>query len=370
MLPAGPTVTDVLANAAFYYGLVRALAEDARPVWTRLPFAVGGRELRRRLPLRHRRRAAVAGAAARRRRHPGARGQARTRRTAAARRRRARRVGRRAGRPGPLPRHHRGAVPAAASTARPGRSTPTTGRWRRGSAREAALAATTRRYRELMHQGEPVHTWPMGFPDGPERGVPPGRVAHRGARCRGEPRRTGRARARCPAASRHSPASGRQDVHGCQDSWERPSAMTASEDHGLDVGGVVHLVARHRRSPSAISPYLVACRRPGLPRSRSAAPVSLGSVSFRNCAIEVGRARWCRGPCWQPSVRTTTALNLPLAYVGGLPPCRRPASCRTDRSSPSTTGLSAPIAAESRSRWVPPSFTGAPSAGRPLPVQR
>ncbi len=38
VLPAGPTVTDVLANAAFYYGLVRALAEESRPVWTRLPF--------------------------------------------------------------------------------------------------------------------------------------------------------------------------------------------------------------------------------------------------------------------------------------------------------------------------------------------
>ncbi|MFE9423855.1 glutamate-cysteine ligase family protein [Kitasatospora sp. NPDC006697] len=39
-LPAGPTVADTLANAAFYYGLVRALAEQPRPVWNRLPFAV------------------------------------------------------------------------------------------------------------------------------------------------------------------------------------------------------------------------------------------------------------------------------------------------------------------------------------------
>jgi gamma-glutamyl:cysteine ligase YbdK (ATP-grasp superfamily) len=38
VLPAGPTVTDVLANAAFYYGVVRALAEAARPLWQRLPF--------------------------------------------------------------------------------------------------------------------------------------------------------------------------------------------------------------------------------------------------------------------------------------------------------------------------------------------
>jgi gamma-glutamylcysteine synthetase len=39
VLPAGPTVADVLANAAFYYGLVRALARQARPVWRVLPFA-------------------------------------------------------------------------------------------------------------------------------------------------------------------------------------------------------------------------------------------------------------------------------------------------------------------------------------------
>jgi gamma-glutamyl:cysteine ligase YbdK (ATP-grasp superfamily) len=40
VLPAGPTVTDVLANTAFYYGLVRSLAEESRPIWTRLPFEV------------------------------------------------------------------------------------------------------------------------------------------------------------------------------------------------------------------------------------------------------------------------------------------------------------------------------------------
>jgi gamma-glutamyl:cysteine ligase YbdK (ATP-grasp superfamily) len=38
VLPAGPTVADVLANAAFYYGLVRALAETERPVWTQMSF--------------------------------------------------------------------------------------------------------------------------------------------------------------------------------------------------------------------------------------------------------------------------------------------------------------------------------------------
>ncbi|POM26018.1 Carboxylate-amine ligase YbdK [Actinomadura rubteroloni] len=38
VLPAGPTAADVLANGAFYYGLVRTLAEEERPVWTRMSF--------------------------------------------------------------------------------------------------------------------------------------------------------------------------------------------------------------------------------------------------------------------------------------------------------------------------------------------
>jgi gamma-glutamyl:cysteine ligase YbdK (ATP-grasp superfamily) len=40
VLPAGPTVTDAVANAAFYYGLVRSLSDTPRPVWTRMPFEV------------------------------------------------------------------------------------------------------------------------------------------------------------------------------------------------------------------------------------------------------------------------------------------------------------------------------------------
>jgi hypothetical protein len=39
VLPAGPTVADILANAAFYYGLVRVLVEDERPVWSQMSFA-------------------------------------------------------------------------------------------------------------------------------------------------------------------------------------------------------------------------------------------------------------------------------------------------------------------------------------------
>ncbi|MGL5858520.1 MAG: glutamate--cysteine ligase [Angustibacter sp.] len=39
VLPAGPTVVDVLANSAFYYGALRVLADEDRPVWTKMSFA-------------------------------------------------------------------------------------------------------------------------------------------------------------------------------------------------------------------------------------------------------------------------------------------------------------------------------------------
>ncbi len=39
VLPAGPTIVDTLANAAFYYGAVHALAAEDRPVWSRMAFA-------------------------------------------------------------------------------------------------------------------------------------------------------------------------------------------------------------------------------------------------------------------------------------------------------------------------------------------
>ena len=39
VLPAGPTAVDVLANAAFYYGAMRVLTAEDRPVWTKMSFA-------------------------------------------------------------------------------------------------------------------------------------------------------------------------------------------------------------------------------------------------------------------------------------------------------------------------------------------
>jgi hypothetical protein len=39
VLPAGPSIVDVFANGAFYYGLLRTLASQDRPVWSQMSFA-------------------------------------------------------------------------------------------------------------------------------------------------------------------------------------------------------------------------------------------------------------------------------------------------------------------------------------------
>ncbi len=39
LLAAGPTVADTMANTAFYFGLVRALAESERPLWSQMSFS-------------------------------------------------------------------------------------------------------------------------------------------------------------------------------------------------------------------------------------------------------------------------------------------------------------------------------------------
>ncbi|MDO9456035.1 MAG: glutamate--cysteine ligase, partial [Nocardioides sp.] len=39
VLAAGPTVADTMANAAFYFGLVRHLAESERPLWSQMSFS-------------------------------------------------------------------------------------------------------------------------------------------------------------------------------------------------------------------------------------------------------------------------------------------------------------------------------------------
>jgi hypothetical protein len=39
VLPAGPTVVDTMANAAFYFGLVRTLVRQQRPLWSQMSFS-------------------------------------------------------------------------------------------------------------------------------------------------------------------------------------------------------------------------------------------------------------------------------------------------------------------------------------------
>ncbi|WP_030451407.1 glutamate-cysteine ligase family protein [Herbidospora cretacea] len=46
VLPAGPSVADILANAAFYYGLMRVLPFAERPVWTQMSFSAAADNLR------------------------------------------------------------------------------------------------------------------------------------------------------------------------------------------------------------------------------------------------------------------------------------------------------------------------------------
>jgi hypothetical protein len=155
ILPAGPTVVDVLANAAFYYGLVRVLVDEDRPLWTQMSFSaaeenfhVGARDgidarvywpgvgevpvaelvLRRLLPQAHEGLELLGIAAADRDRLLGA-------------------------------------IERRCVTLRNGAS------WQSqtfhqlfdsGLERDEALRQMTVRYRELMHANEPVHDWPVG----------------------------------------------------------------------------------------------------------------------------------------------------------------------------------------------------------------
>jgi hypothetical protein len=156
VLPAGPTVADILANAAFYYGLVKVLAEADRPIWTQMSFAAaednfhaGARDgidanvfwpgvgevpvtelvLRRLLPMAH---------------------EGLDRWGVAA-----------ADRDGML-----GIIEQRCLTHRNGAAWQADEFHRRYEGekldRAEALRAMTLQYRELMHSNEPVHAWPEG----------------------------------------------------------------------------------------------------------------------------------------------------------------------------------------------------------------
>ncbi len=171
VLPAGPTIVDTLANAAFYYGLVRVLVDDDRPVWTQMSFSAATTTSTRARSDGPRRARVLA------RRGRGARDRARAAPAAA--------------------RWPATGSPAGASTARDadrlleiierrcvdhvnGAS------WQAAAFhklydrldRDDALREMTVRYREHMHSNEPVHTWPSQ----PKEGV---RVIR--SRCRAAP---------------------------------------------------------------------------------------------------------------------------------------------------------------------------------------
>ncbi|MEU8956687.1 glutamate--cysteine ligase [Streptomyces sp. NPDC048518] len=162
VLPAGPTITDVIANAAFYYGLVRALAEEARPVWTRLPFEAAARNFDVACrdgidaTLQWPRRGRLGGTAevaavdlVRDELLPLAAAGLDAWGVEAADRD-----------------LYLGVIEERCRLRVNGASWQATTYHRAleaGMAREAALAATTQRYGELMHTGEPVHTWPVGL---------------------------------------------------------------------------------------------------------------------------------------------------------------------------------------------------------------
>lgn len=152
VLPAGPTVVDIMANAAFYYGTVRALVNADRPLWTRMSFQaaeenlhlgakygldatlywpemgwVGADELilRKLLPLAHEGLEDFGLSAAAREKYLGVvEGRCKNRQTGAAWQR---------------------AQVAQGEAA--------------GSDRSTAIADMTRRYVENMREGSPVHTW-------------------------------------------------------------------------------------------------------------------------------------------------------------------------------------------------------------------
>jgi gamma-glutamyl:cysteine ligase YbdK (ATP-grasp superfamily) len=155
VLPAGPTVLDLVANAAFFYGAQRALVLEDRPLWTQMSFQAAEENmytaakhglgsqlywpgigwippdelvLRRLLPMAHE------GL-----RDCGVDDEARER--------------------------YLGVIEQRCVARRNGAS------WQRetvakleqrGASRDAALQGMLRSYIELMHGGEPVHTWPVG----------------------------------------------------------------------------------------------------------------------------------------------------------------------------------------------------------------
>jgi len=156
VLPSGPTVTDVIANAAFYYGLVQALAEAERPIWTEMPFAAAHANLTE--AARHGIEASIY--------WPGLGEVAVTELTLRRLLPLAREGLRRCQVDQPHADRMLDVIEQRCLTVRTGAT------WqvdmvhalqdKDGLGREAAMLAMTERYLALMHAGDPVHSWPVG----------------------------------------------------------------------------------------------------------------------------------------------------------------------------------------------------------------
>jgi gamma-glutamyl:cysteine ligase YbdK (ATP-grasp superfamily) len=155
VLPSGPTVTDVMANAAFYYGLVHTLAEAERPIWSRMSFAAARDNLME--AARHGIEATLY--------WPGlgevSAAELTLRRLLPLAREGLLRWGADTGYADRM----LGVIEQRCLTGRTGAGwqarTVSRLQERAGLSRCAALAEMTRLYLALMHAGEPVHTWPL-----------------------------------------------------------------------------------------------------------------------------------------------------------------------------------------------------------------
>ena len=156
VLPAGPTVVDTMANGAFYFGLVRALADDERPIWSQMSFSAAEENFHEAARHRHRRRGVLARCRYRARDRAGA--------------------------PTPVCRWRSqgldawgvdvavrdrllGIIEQRCLTSRNGASWQAEEFHRlytKGShGRKDALRGMLRRYRDHMHENTPVHEWPI-----------------------------------------------------------------------------------------------------------------------------------------------------------------------------------------------------------------
>jgi gamma-glutamyl:cysteine ligase YbdK (ATP-grasp superfamily) len=155
VLPAGPSVADTMANAAFYYGLVRVLAESERPVWTQMSFTTAAENLHE---------AARHGMGARLY-WPGL-GDAPVAELVLRRLLPMARVGlSRWGVDAACADRLLGIIEQRCLTGGTGASwqiAAVAGLADRGETRQEALRQMTRRYIEHMHTNEPVHAWPEG----------------------------------------------------------------------------------------------------------------------------------------------------------------------------------------------------------------